>query len=78
MNSRWMRCMISILIDLRLALEPVISSITTGCDTIRRLAHNGGLEQGGRGGLVIIMHGHSLALHKPVSAAPRTRRKNKW
>lgn len=30
MNSRWMRCMISILIDLRLALDPVIFSVTTG------------------------------------------------
>lgn len=31
MNSRWIRCMISILMDLRLALEPVIFSVTTGC-----------------------------------------------
>lgn len=31
MNSRWIRCMISILMDLRLALDPVIFSVTTGC-----------------------------------------------
>lgn len=31
MNSRWIRCMISILMDLRLALEPVIFSVITGC-----------------------------------------------
>lgn len=35
MNSRWIRCMISILMDLRLALEPVIFSVTTGYEQQR-------------------------------------------
>lgn len=49
MNSRWMRCMISILMDFRLALEPVILSITTGYNQAIRAAHGTGA---GRGGLV--------------------------
>lgn len=32
MNSRCMRCMISILMDFRLALEPVIFNMITGCE----------------------------------------------
>lgn len=58
MNSRWIRCMISILIDLRLALEPVISSITTGYNQAICAATGTGA---GRGELVIVMHNRSLA-----------------
>lgn len=49
MKLRWMRWMISILIDRRLALEPVIFSITTGCNAGRQGRGGGGGGEGGGG-----------------------------